>query len=86
MIVQRAMSALAIVERFDVVEDLGSSLGATVKATAIDQLQFEGGPEAFHGGVVIAVGAAAHGCDEAGLVESSTVFGAGVLDAAIGME
>src|SRR5271169_4628413 len=55
MIVQRAMGALAIVERFDVVEDLGSGLGESVKATAIDQFQFEGGPEAFHGGIVIAV-------------------------------
>src|SRR5271168_626614 len=55
MIVQRAMGALAIVERFVVVEDLDSGLGASVKATAIDQFRFEGGPEAFHGGIVIAV-------------------------------
>ena len=45
------MGALAIVERLDVVEDFGASLGARVKNPAIDQLQFESGPEAFHGGV-----------------------------------
>src|SRR5271163_4767988 len=59
MIVQHAMGALGIVERFDVVEDLGSGPGASVKATAIDRFQFEGGPETFHGGIVIAVNQAA---------------------------
>ena len=61
MVIQRAVSALAIIECFDVIEDLCASLGVRVKATAIDQLQFEGGPEAFHSGVVIAVAPEAHG-------------------------
>src|SRR3989442_7437237 len=86
MIVQRAMSALAIVERFDVVEDLGSSAGATVKAAAIDQFQFEGGPEAFHGGIVIAVAFAAHGGNQAGPAEGLAIIATGVLDTAVGME
>ena len=55
------MGALAVVERFNVIEDLPAGLGAGGKAMAIDQFQFEGGPEAFHGGVVITVAAAAHG-------------------------
>jgi len=43
--------ALAIVEGFDVIEDEVRSLGAGVEETAIDQFQFEGAPEAFHGGI-----------------------------------
>src|SRR5437868_11613918 len=80
------MGALAVVERFDVIEDLGTSLGASIKATAIDQFEFESRPEAFHGGVVIAVAAAAHGGDEAGITEGLAVITTGVLNAPIGME
>ena len=86
MVAQRAMGALAVIEGFDVIEDLAASLGGGGKAAAIDQLQFEGGPEAFHGGVVITVAAAAHGGDQAGLTEGLTVIAAGVLDTAIGVE
>jgi len=43
-VIQRAVGALAIIERSDVIEELGAS----VEAAAIDQLEFEGGPEAFH--------------------------------------
>ena len=86
MVIQRAMGALAIVEGFDVIEDLAVSLGAGIKATAIDQFEFEGAPEAFHGGVIIAVAAATHGGDQAGLTEGLTIIATGVLDAAIGME
>src|SRR5437762_8710171 len=86
MVAQCAMSALAVIEGFDVIEDLHASLVAGFEATAIDQLQFEGAPEAFHGGVIIAVASAAHGGDQAGLTQSLTIIAAGVLDATIGME
>src|SRR3954465_4859321 len=86
MITQRAMSALAVVEGFGVIEDLRSSLGAGAEGAAIDQLQFEGAPEAFHGGVVIAVASAAHGGDQASVTQSLTIIAAGVLDSTIGME
>src|SRR6476661_9517229 len=86
MVIQCAMSALAVIEGFDVIEDLHASLSAGVEATAIDQLQFEGAPEAFHGGVVIAVASAAHGGDQAGVTLSLAIIAAGVLDATIGME
>lgn len=43
------MGTLSIVESFDVIEDLGAGLGAVLKATSIDELQFECAPEAFHG-------------------------------------
>src|SRR5436190_3423442 len=86
MIVQRAMGALAIVERFDVVEDLRSGLGVGAETAAIDQFQVEGAPGAFHGGVGIAVASAAHGGYQAGIAERLAIIAAGVLDAAIGME
>src|SRR5689334_19787280 len=86
MIIQRAMGALAIVECFVIIEDLRASLGTVVKATAVNQLEFEGAPKAFHGSVVITIAPATHGSDEAGLTEGVTIIGAGILDAAIGME
>jgi len=46
MVTQRAVSALAIIERFDVIEDLGTRLGAGAEGGAIDQLELEGAPEA----------------------------------------
>src|SRR5271170_4166463 len=86
MVTQRTVGALAIVEGFDVIEDLSSSLGSGLEGAAVNQFQFEGAPEAFHGGVVIAVAAAAHGGDQAGVGEGLTIMTAGVLDAAIGVE
>src|SRR5204863_950963 len=86
MITQSAMKALAIVEGFDVIEDLTTSLGAGVEETTIDQLQLERAPEALHGGVVITIASAAHGGDQAGGGECLAIIATGVLDAAIGME
>src|SRR6185503_12153388 len=85
-VAQRTMGTVAIVEAFDVIEDLRASLGAGFKATAIDQLQFECAPEAFHGGIVITVAAATHRGDQAGLTESLTIIATGVLNSAIGVE
>src|SRR4051812_28346467 len=59
-IIQGTVSALAIVEGFDVIEDFGASLAVGSEVAAIDQFEFESAPEAFHGGVVVAVGFAAH--------------------------
>src|SRR5664279_3138837 len=64
------MGALAIVEAFDVVKDLALGLGAGVEAAAINQLEFEGAPEAFDGSIVVAVAFATHGGNQAGLVAS----------------
>ena len=55
------MEALAVVERFDEVEDCQASLGPSFEAAPVDEFLFEGAPEGFHGGVVIAAGFAAHG-------------------------
>ena len=80
------MSAVAIVKGFDVIEDFGTSLAAGSEVAAIDQFEFKGAPEAFHGGVVVAIGFAAHGGEETRLVECLAVIGAGILDAAIGVD
>ena len=55
MIVQGTVGALAIVEGFDVIEDLALGLGTGIERAAISQLEFEGAPEAFHGGIIVAV-------------------------------
>src|ERR1017187_10757309 len=86
MVTQCAMGALAIVKALDVIKDLAARLGAGGEVAAVNQFQFEGAPEAFHGGVVVTVAFAAHGGDQAGFTECAPVIGAGVLNAAIGME
>jgi hypothetical protein len=63
------VDALAIIERLDVVEDGGAGLAVGGEVAAVDELEFEGAPEALHGGVVVAVSAATHGGDEAGASE-----------------
>ena len=60
------MGALAVVEAFDVIEDFSACLAVAGKVTAIDEVEFEGAPKTFHGGIVIAVGFAAHGGHQAG--------------------
>ena len=52
------MEALAVVAGFDVIEDGGAGLGVGGEVTAVDQFQFEGAPEACHGGIVVAVAVA----------------------------
>jgi hypothetical protein len=49
------VTALAVIEDFDVVEDFGSGVGSAGKIASVDQFQFEGAPEAFHCSVVVAV-------------------------------
>src|SRR6185369_14800023 len=60
-IVEGAMEAGAIIKGFDKIEEGQPGLGAGLEVTAIDEFLFEGAPEGFHGGVVIAAGGAAHG-------------------------
>ena len=86
MVIQGAVSAVAIVERFDVIEDLGAGLLMGEKGSAVNQFQFESAPEAFDGGIVVAIGFATHGGDQARLFKGSTKIGTGVLDATIGMK
>ena len=80
------MSALAVVEDFDIIENFGTGLAVAGEVSAIDQVEFEGAPKAFHGGVVVAVTCAAHGGHQAGGLQGLPVITTGVLDAAIGVE
>ena len=73
-------------ETFDEIEDLGAGLGVGDKACAINQFQFEGAPEAFHGGIVLAVALATHRWQQFGGLERVAEVATGILDAAIRME
>ena len=59
-IAQSAVEAFWVVEGFDVVEDRGACLVVSVEGMVMEPLGFESAPEGFHGGIVIAVAAAAH--------------------------
>ena len=61
------MDAESIVKTLDVIEDLSTSQGVSGPVAAVDQFEFERAPEAFHGGVVVAIGLAAHRGDQAGV-------------------
>lgn len=80
------MDALAVVEYFDVVEDFGARLEVRGEGPPIDQLEFEGAPEAFHGVVVLAVSASAHGGGETCLDQGGPEGVGGILAPPIGME
>ena len=60
---------MAVIERFEVVEAGGASLGVGLELLAVDELEFEGAPKALPGGVVVAVALTAHGGVEGGVLE-----------------
>jgi hypothetical protein len=72
-----------VIEGFDVVEDSGASFGASGKAVMVDQFVFEGAPEGFDEGVVVAVSFATHGSDEMVLSQDLPVSGTGERGAAV---
>jgi hypothetical protein len=74
---ERAVEPRAVVKDFDPFKDGRARLGACGEGLPMDQTAFEGAPEAFHHGVVVAVAAAAHAGEDSGLlaqnVESRSV-------------
>ena len=86
MVIQRTMGALAIIEHFDVIEELAARLSARGEVATVNEFQFEGALEAFHGGVVVAVAFAAHRSHQAGIIQRSPVIAAGILDPTIGVQ
>ena len=68
------MKADRIVEGFDIVKESELGLRASGEDAAVCALDFKRAPEAFHGGVVIAIGLAAHAWLEAGGFERLAVF------------
>ena len=77
------MEAHGVVEGLDVVEDHEVGLGAGGGDVFAEAFGFEGGPEAFHGGVVVAVAFAAHALGDVAEVEAVTEGFAGVLAASV---
>ena len=86
MEIEGAVEALTIIEGFDVIEDGGPGVGMGGEIAAIDEFELEGAPEAFHGGIVIAVALATHGLEEIGLGQSRAEIAGGVLGPPVGVE
>jgi len=65
-IIERGVDALAVVKDFDVIEENALGAGAVGEGFVFEvQFAFEGGPEAFHGGVVAAAAGVARAGGEA---------------------
>ena len=77
------VKAGSVVEALDVIEDGGGRFIAGGEVAAVDQLMFEGAPERFHGGVVVAVAPAAHGGDAAVLGQRGPIVCTGILASTI---
>lgn len=81
------VSAFAVVEGLEVVEDGGGGSGLGGEwGTVIEQLTFEGGEGTFCKGVVVAVAGGTHALAQAVSGEELTGGEGGVLAAAIGVE
>ena len=76
----------AVIEPFDESKDFCLCLGAGGELAAIDELEFERAPERFHGGIVVAIGFAAHGSQRPVVLQALAELGAGILAASIRME
>ena len=68
------MSAVAIVEVFDVIGHGDGQLEIGPPLLAVQEFDLHGAPERLHGGVVVAVADGAHGADEP---EAADVLGEG---------
>jgi hypothetical protein len=75
----------SIVEAFDVGEDITFGFFSRRILPVMDEFGFERVEEAFHRGVVIAVGLAAHRDLEAGGLHHLAVVRRGILNASVGM-
>ena len=58
------MEPFRVVKVFDVIIDGATGLGQVREGGAVDQFGFEGAPEGFHGGVVVAIATLAHAGDD----------------------
>jgi hypothetical protein len=68
VITQSAVEPFWVIESFDVIEDGGAGLLVGMEVLVMEAFGFEGAPERFHGGIVVAVAGSAHaGPDLAGM-------------------
>ena len=79
------MESLSVVINFDGLKDELPGLFAVFKDEIGEEFIFKSAPERFDGGIIVAIGLAAHAGLDTGVLELSAVFGAGVLRAPIGM-
>src|ERR1700731_3681170 len=77
------MSPLAVVEQFDVLEQLAACLSSGTPPALIDQFDFERGEKAFGHRVVPAVAFTAHAALDAVYRQQLLIVAAGVLAATI---
>jgi len=85
LIAERAVEPHPVVKDFDPVEDGSVGLGPRGEVPTMDQFAFQGAPEAFHGGVVVTVGAAVHAANRSGLGQRLPVSLTSVLNAPVGV-
>src|SRR5260370_29928592 len=83
-VTERAVEPRAVVKDFDPLEDGGAGFHPCGELATMHQFAFEAAPEAFHGGVVIAVAAPAHAGHGSGLRQPLPVGSAGALAALVG--
>ena len=81
LIAQRGVPPREIVEAFDVVEDVGTRIVPGTVRLPMAPFDLQGGEEALHDGIVVAVGGAAHAGLNGPALEHGLVDGAGVLAA-----
>lgn len=81
--VQGAVEPHGVVEGFDVVKDHGSCLGSGAWHSGAKAFGLQRCPERLHGGVVVAVGTAAHAGGDAAQLQTFAELGAGVLAATV---
>src|SRR4051812_8484511 len=79
------MATGSIVVTFDVGKDIAFGLLACCILAMMDELSFERVEEAFHRGIVVAIGFAAHRGPEARGLQGLSVIHSRVLNAAVGM-
>src|ERR1041385_4089498 len=85
LVIEGAMEADWVVKVFDVVADGDAGLGQIAEGAGVDEFGFEGAPEGFHGGIVIAVAAGTHTGGKLMGVQQSPEGAAGILGTLIGM-
>lgn len=84
-ITQGAVEPFRVIERFDVIKDGQGGLVMSLEVLLVERFGFESAPERFHGGVVVAVGAATHARLDLSRTEQLAKGIAGVLDAPVRM-
>lgn len=80
------VDAVGIVEGSDGIENGGAGLFVGEEVAAVDEPHFEGAPNAFQGGVIVALGPAPDGREQIGLGQSCAEITSRVLNAAVGVE